>query len=438
MNKNLSGATQGTQDVVVILAVLLVLYTIFYIGFLFYKNYLMKKEAKTGVILEISLEKDSEQNPFAIEQLWTSFHGLYLPWHKRIFKSQPFFSFEIKSENTMKTKQKNITFNIWVPEEYKKFVVQRVLSIYPAAEIKVLKKDYIPADEMLIDNGGLLSIETAELGLAEHSAFSLKTFTDFDVDPLSSVTAAMTDLDNREVAIVQLVARPMSFRWRKKAERVLTRFEKSGRKPSHLPEWTNFFSGFLGTIFFVIDEIISGIFFRKPEFKDAKHTKTSLDGDRQKEMGEKTKRPPFSFQIRILVATPYDKQEAQMRVRNMIASFNDFEGPYNGLQKEFIINKKRTLSRMRNRHLQFLNNDDVVSTLELAGLAHLPNKNMKTPGLKKILSKKQEAPINLSDENSFAVAEFRDGRTPIGLDEKARMRHIYVTGMTGVGNRFAV
>lgn len=392
----------------------------------------MKQEAKTGVILEISLEKDSEQNPFAIEQLWSSFHGLYLPWHKRLFKAQPFFSFEIKSENTMKTKQKNITFNIWVPEEYKKFVVQRLLAIYPSAEVKVLKRDYMPSDEMLIDNGGVLTVETAELGLAEHSAFGLKVFKDFEVDPLASVTAAMTDLDNREMAVVQIVAQPVSFKWRKKAERVLARFERTGKKPNNLPEWTGFFAGFLGAIFFVIDEIISGIFFRNPDFKDSKPNKTSLDSDRQKEMGEKTKRPPFSFQIRIMFATPYDKQEAQMRIRNMIASFNDFEGPYNGIKKEIVLNKNRTLARMRNRHLHIFN-DDIISTQELAGLAHLPNKNMKTPGLKKILSKKQEAPINLSEENAFAVAEFRDGKQLIGLDEKARMRHIYVTGMTGVG-----
>jgi len=432
-NDNSLTSTHGIEDVIIIISIFIFAYILFYCFSLAYKVYLMRKEAKTGIILEISLEKDSEQNPFAIEQLWSSFHGLYLPWYKTIFKAQPFFSFEIKSENTMKTKQKNITFNIWVPEEYKKFVTQRILSIYPSAEIKVLKRDYIPQEEAAIENGGFLTIETAELGLSSHSAFSLKTFTDYEVDPLASVTAALTDLDNREIAIVQIVAQPISFKWRRKAERVLTRFERTGRKPNNLPEWTHFFSGLLGTVFFVIDEIINGIFTRNPDFKDGKVSKTSLDSDRQKEMGEKTKRPPFSFQVRLLFATPYDKQQAQVRIRNMVASFNDFEGPYNGLKKELVVYKKITLSRMRNRHLQIFN-DDIVSTQELAGLAHLPNKNMKTPGLKKILSKKQEAPINLSDENSFAVAEFRDGKTLIGLDEKARMRHIYVTGMTGVGN----
>jgi hypothetical protein len=258
----------------------------------------MKKEARTGVILEISLEKDSEQNPFAIEQLWSSLHGLYLPWYKRLFKPQPFFSFEIKSENTQRNKQKEISFNIWVPDEYKNFVRQKLLSIYPYADIKVLKRDYLPTHEMTTDGGGLLTVETAELGLHSDSAFSVRTFTDYETDPLNSVTAAMTDLENREMIVVQMVVQPVSYKWRQRAERVLSRFERTGRKPSNLPEWTNFFSGFLTGIFIVIDEVINGLFARRPEFKDSKPNNNSLDSDRQKEMGEKTKRPPFSFQIR--------------------------------------------------------------------------------------------------------------------------------------------
>ena len=423
-----------TFNYIWIISIVIGLYLLGYIGSLFYRTILMKKEEKTGVILEISLEKDSEQNPFAIEQLWTSFHGLSLPWHKRLFKAQPFFSFEIKSENSMKTKQKNITFNIWVPGEHKRFVTQRILAIYPSAEVKVLKRDYIPSHEMTVEGNGVLTIETAELGLQNHSAFSLKTFKDFELsDPLSSVTAALTDLDNRELAVVQIVAQPISYSWRRKAERVLARFEKTGKKPNNMPEWTNFFSGILGTIFFVVDEIISGLFFRNPDFKDSKTSKTSIDGDKQKEMAEKLKRPPYRFSVRILFATPHDSIEAKSRIRNIIASFNDFEGPYNGFKKETLLFKKHTLDRIRNRHLHVLDNDDIVTTLELAGIAHLPNKNMKTPGLKKIQSKKMEAPINLSDENSFAIAEFREGKQLIGLDEKARMRHMYVTGMTGVG-----
>src|SRR5690554_3353998 len=93
-----------------IITIGVILYTVVFSIVIIYQNSLIKKESKTGVILEISLEKDSEQNPFAIEQLWASFHGLYLPWYKRLFKAQPYFSFEIKSENSIRKQERNITF----------------------------------------------------------------------------------------------------------------------------------------------------------------------------------------------------------------------------------------------------------------------------------------------------------------------------------------
>ena len=418
---------------IIIASIVLVLYITAYTLNLFYQHKLMRKEAETGILFEVRLEKDSEQDPFSIEQLWSSFHGLYLPWYKRLFKAQPFFSFEIKSEHSNREKRKDITFNIWVPRDYANFVRQRILAIYPAAEIVKLKKDYIPSHEQTIEAGGFLTVKTAELGLQEDSAFALKTFDDYETDPLASVTSALTDLDNRETAVVQIVAQPVSTKWRRKAIKVLERYEKTGRKPTNLPEWTNFFSGFLGFAFGLVDSFLNGLFQRNPEFKEPKADKSTAKSAEQKDMFEKTRRLPYSFQVRLMFATPYDTADANSRIRDIVASFNDFEGEHNGLRKEVVLRPNKTLERMRNRHLHILDNDDIITTKELAGLAHLPNKNMKTPGLKKILSKKKEAPVNLADENPFAVAQFRDGQQLVGLDEKARMRHAYVTGMTGTG-----
>lgn len=384
---------------------------------------------ETGVLLEVLLEKDTETNPFSIEQFWSSFHGLYLPWYKRLFKAQPYLSFEIKSETDMSKKKKEITFNFWVPEEYKSMVKNRLLGLYPNAQINELKTDYMPDQD-----DTMRVLDTVELGLKEDSAFSIKTFDDFkDTDPLASITSALTELENREIAIVQIVARPHNDAWKRRAQRTLERYERSGRKPNKLPEWTNSFTAFLGIFFIVIDEIIHGFSGGRPvEVKPGKMG-SSVDSKNQKDMLEKVTRSPFAVQIRVLVGTPMGQLEAKERVRNIVASFHELEGPNNGIKKEYIVNKNRTLRRIKNRYLSFTNTDDILSTFELAAICHLPNKDVRTPGLKKIQSKQQENPVNVASDNAFAVAKFRDGQQAIGLDEKARMRHIYVSGMTGVG-----
>lgn len=403
--------------------------TVLYCIWLLWQNILIRNMTQTGTLLEVVLEKDTETTPLQVEQMWSSFYnGLYLPWFKRIGKAQPYMTFEIKSEHDNSKHKKEITFNIWVPSQYSSLIRQRITSLYKNAQVQVLRQDYIPD----IDNG-VHVIETAELGLADDSAFSIKTLKDFEEDPLNAITSAMSDMDNREIAIVQVVARPIAKKWRRKAERVLNRYEKTGKKPTKLPEWVNYFTGFFSFIFKIFDGLISAITYSKVD-PDIDTSSSSLDRDNQKQMLEKVTRNAFSIQVRILVGTPYGQEEAQDRIRNIIAAFKELDGAHNGFKKEFLFRKERTYYRMKERFYNVINNDDVASTFELAGFCHLPNKNNFTQNLKKVQSKRVEFSADIASESPFAFAVDKYGNEqPVGLDQDGRMRHVYVSGMTGVG-----
>lgn len=405
-------------------------YTTLHVLWILYQNSLVKKMIKTGVILEVVLEKDTDLSPTAIEQMWSSFHsGLYLPWYKRLNKPQPYISFEIKSENSMFKKKKEITFNIWVPENYKNLVKSTVMSFYSKAQINEIKEDYIPHQE-----DKMRVFETAELGLEEHSAFAIKMLENYETDPLSSITASMTDLQNREIAVVQLVARPISKKWRLRAQRVLERYEKSGRRPNKLPEWTNSFTALLAALYSILDWILDGIFMSKSPDVKVSVSKTSVDSHKQKEMLNKTSYNPFAIQVRVLSGTPFGKEKAQERVHNIVSNFKQLDGAHNGFKKEFLFRKERVHGRIKTRYFSMINNDDVLTTMELAGFCHLPNLNNSTPGLKKIQSKRTEFSSDIATENAFAYAmDTHGGERPVGLDQNGRMRHVYVSGMTGVG-----
>lgn len=414
--------------ILIIIGVVVIL-TLIYLLWLLWQNIMIRNMTESGTLLEVVLEKDTETTPLMVEQMWSSFYnGLYIPWYKRPFKPQPYITFEIKSEHDNSKQKKEITFNIWVPSKYSSLIKQRITSLYKNAQVQVLKDDYIPD----IDDGVHI-METAELGLSEDSAFSIKTFKDYDEDPLNAITSAMSDMDNREIAVVQIVTRPMPKKWRKRAGHILNKYEKTGKKPTKLPEWVNFIGGFFGFIFKIFDGLFSAIFYSnyEPEF-DTKSS--SLDKDNQKQMFEKVTRNAFSIQVRILVGTPYGQEEAQDRLRNIIAAFKELDGPHNGFQKEFLLRKKKTYYRMKERFYNVVNNDDIISTYELAGFGHLPNKNNFTQNLKKVQSKRAEFSADISMENAFAYAVDKYGNEQaIGLETDARMRHVYCSGMTGVG-----
>lgn len=414
---------------ILLAAVFLILYVICYVSWLHFQNARIKQMTQRGVLLEVVLEKDTETKHLAVEQMWAAFHsGLYIPWHKRIGKPQPYITFEIKSEHTAAKDKNEISFNFWMPEEYKSLIKQRILSLYPAAQIRELEEDYIPEED-----DRMRVIETVELGLKDDSAFAVKIFDNYDADPLSSITAAMTELENKEIAVVQVVTRPLSPSWRAKAERKLIRYERTGKKPIQLPEWAIGIGSFFGFFFMMIDGLLTTIFQSKaPTDVDTKGSK--LDSDNQKQILEKVKRNPFAFEIRILVGTPFGPTVAKEKVRNIVAAFKEMDGPHNSFHQHYVINKKKTYTKMKSRFLSVINNDDVLTSVELAGFGHLPNKQNFTPGLKKIQSKRTEIPVDAAAENPFAVAmDMMGNERPIGLDLNGRMRHIYVSGMTGVG-----
>ena len=419
--------------IIMILAISLVGYILGYLAWYLITMQQMKAMSEEASLLEVVLEKDTETNHLSVEQMWASFYsGLYIPWYKRPFQPQPHITFEIKSEHTVSKKKKEITFNFWVPQSFESMIRQRILGLYPKAQVRTLdleRDDYIPNEDDTIR-----AVETAELGLREDSAFSIKLFKDFEADPLSSITSSMSQLENKEIAVIQMVMRPLSPSWKRKAERILVKYERTGKRPNRIPEWVNATSFLFIGIFKLIQGILDTIFASKAPEGKPDMGNSSLDKDKQKEMLEKVRRNPFAFQVRVLVGSPLGQEEAKEKVRNIIASFKELDGPNNGFEKEFILNKKRTYTRMKHRHFNVTNNDDVLTAVELAGFAHLPNKTNFTPGLKKIQSKRTEFPADVSEDNAFAYAMDTQGNERrVGLDLNGRMRHVYVSGMTGVG-----
>lgn len=409
---------------------LIVLYTIVHIIWILYQNKLMEGATKKGVLLKVLLEKDSEVTPFEISQMWTSFHS-YLPWHKRFKRPQDRLSFEIVSTNHLKNgdAKKLISFNFWVPEDMVELVEERVIATYRYAEVIRLEEDYIPVPEDLD-----LTFEAAELTLREDNAFSIKQFQDIDVDPLSSILSTLSTVNENEVAVVQVMLRPAPYKWNARAGRVLSKYEKSKKKPGKMPEWTNYVGRFTKVFFAVAEHIISGFGGKSDDIKVAAPQQSSLDTANQKQMLEKVQYMGFETQIRILVGSPIGQEAAKGRLRRILSNFQELNSAHNGFKKNKYTTSVKVHERMKNRHFSVIKNQDVLSTIEIAGFAHLVNKTTTTPGIVYVQNKKQPFPNGIAKENPFAMAPDETGNMqPVGLDLLARLRHVYISGMTGVG-----
>ncbi|MGF9890890.1 DUF87 domain-containing protein [Priestia megaterium] len=418
------------QIVLTSILVLIVISTVIHILWVIYQNNLMKQSSTKGVLLKVLLEKDSEVTPFEISQMWTSFH-LYQPWYKRLKKPQEHFSFEIVSTNELKKgdAKKLISFNFWVPENMVEHVEERLLATYRYCEVVREKEDYMPEP----DNPDL-AFDAAELTLREDNAFSIKQFQDIEVDPLSSILSTLSTVNENELAVVQVMMRPAPYKWNGRAAKTLARYEKTKKKPGKMPEWTNYVGRFMRSFFAVLDHIISGFGGRPEDIKVDSPQQSSLDTVNQKQMLEKVQHMGFETQIRVMVGSPIGKDAAKARLRRILSNFQELNSLHNGFKKNKYTNSYKVHERMKNRYFNVIKNQDVLSTIEIAGFAHLVNKTTTTPGIVYIQNKKQPFPNGIAKEDPFAMAPDESGNLqPVGLDLLARLRHVYISGMTGVG-----
>lgn len=411
----------------------MILYSVFQGIWVYRQNSLMKKNSEDGVILQVLLETDSDVDILEIQQMWNSFYS-YLPQSKRWKKAQNHFSFEISASNKLVNDEpvKEITFNFWAPESMVELIQERVKSSYPYASIKRLDKseDYIPG----VDDPNVI-VEAVELTLEDSSAFSIRQLEDLEVDPLQSIMAPMTTVATDETVVMQVMLRPTSPKWNKRSEKILEKYERTKKKPSKLPYWLNYFNMFFRLGFIIFDELILGLIAKdKEEIKVDEHSGSSLDSTNQEQMLKKVQARGFETSTRILVASPLGREEAKNRAMRVVNTFEELRSHFNGFKVSGQHSSEKLHQLMIDRHFSTVKNRDVLTSLELKGYLHLVNKNITTRGISKTINKMQEFPNGVSTQNPFAASYDSAGEVKtVGLDMLARMRHVYITGMTGVG-----
>src|SRR5690606_33317135 len=91
-----------------------------------------------------------------------------------------------------------------------------VYAQYPNAEIRDVS-DYTQSKR-----SGQIYISTGIVELDKDFIFPVKTFRDFDVDPLAAITSAISDLKGSEEAWIQLLVRPVANYWQESSKKYIT------------------------------------------------------------------------------------------------------------------------------------------------------------------------------------------------------------------------
>ena len=400
------------------------------LAFLTYRNYRKLNRLKVlnvdSVLLMLEIPRENDKKELAAEQLFASLHGILRD--KQELKNsggvQEHLSFEIVSTAGQ------IRFYVWVPKILQSFVEGQIYSQYPTVQIYKMNEDYVDDRVKYPVN------YSTELGLVDNEALPIKTFDNFEVDPLAGITGTLAKLspDNTEELWIQILARPIPDDWHKNTTDKWIRKIKSGRRS---------ILGGTGIDWTWLVEAL-GALFRPPAGGTNSEVKVDLaerDTTRIAKAEEKATQLGYEVKIR-LAYLGKDQTDAKLNMQALVGTFKQYNSTnLNGFKQIGGSFNAADLDAYKMR--QFSDRGFILNISELASVYHLPHTSVETPNIVWASSKTAEPPAKLPvltgdisiDENisAFGLTNFRGINHQFGLLRRDRSRHVYIIGQTGAG-----
>ena len=441
-------------------------------------------------VLRVAVSKLNERGPIVAEQIYSAVHGIeenYSFWDYLAGRPMPRISLEIAN---VKNK---IQFFIWMPRIFKNVIESQIYAQYPDVEIEevddyakqpfeayeglVQKEDKVTAAEaapvqttLPVKYAKPLKPEfkhyavTAEFKLDDPDIYPIKRYSQFEdkltrlaAEPLAGITATLSKLNaTDEQAWIQITMEPVGDWWRKRGLKCL-RIISHGLFDnifwlSKLATRIYLARGFWRRLFlsplYFIAWVLRG--FRTQDISMKSSSGEDLDEqvsrahDREDPVSaavDKVTRLTFDVNIRIVYIPRRENLDmAEIKLNEIAGSFRQFDLPnLNSLGIARINqNNSQILKRYRQR---LVVSPMLINVEELATIYHLPNKDVGTPNVFWVTSRKLEPPHNLPlpgmvPDNELTLigkASFRGHQQLFGIKDVDRRRHIYIIGKTGMG-----
>lgn len=368
-------------------------------------------------LIVIKVPKNNEKTPLAAEQMFVALHGIFNPESK----FQEDLSFEIVAKNQF------IQFYVYIPIHLVDFVMGQIYAQYPTVEMEEAP-DYTQYE--LPSKG----IAATEFVLEKPEFYPLKTFVNFEVDPIASITAVLSNLKENEQIWIQTIISPADSTWQKNAQK----YSSAVRSGKPMGETTSrkIVKKASRVATEVLTQAVSGP--REPE-KPGEVKLSTMQEEGLKSIELKITKLGFKSKIRVLVIAK-DEETARGKIASITGAFKQFSSSaINGFTIKKVISDPSVVRIFQYRY--FGEDGYILNVEELASVFHFPNESVATPTIVWAGSKKGEPPADLplitkvpaEDLTVFAKTNFRNHVEKFGIKLKDRRLHMYVIGKTGTG-----
>lgn len=396
------------------------------LSYLTWRNYQQIDDAADieSTLLVLEIPRANDKSELAAEQLFASLHGI-LRDKKELRVTggkQEHLSFEIASVNGQ------IRFYVWVPKTLQSFVEGQIYAQYPTVQIYPADEDYTEHER---DHSVVYS---EELTTTASEFLPIRTFQNFEVDPLAGITGTLAKLESTgEELWIQVLVRPLADDWHSFADKWISGVKSGRGSVLGISGGAQWLGGVLEALW------------KPPEQGDGKETKGPEISERDKtRIAEAEKKATkLGYQVKIRLAYLGESQtSARQRMQALVGTFKQFNSTnLNGFKSSKANFGKEYLEKYRNR--SFIGDGFILNIEELASVYHLPHTNVETPNIVWASSKTAEPPAKLpiitgkdaTDDqiSAFGVTNFRGINHQFGMLRFDRSRHVYIIGQTGAG-----
>lgn len=364
--------------------------------------------------LRVRVPRHNEIKIEVAETMFASFQTLFRYGLHGIIKGQDHLGFEIVA------KDGSIDFYVSTPLHLQKLVEKQIHAYYPDAEIEQVPEYNIFRSDKYVDVVELTLRGPAYKPILRHKEIGE------EIDGLNSITSALSKMDPGEAAALQILISPAGAGWQSKGFKYIHKVQTVQQGGSYK----------VMTPFNIPSENqVQRAAQQPPDQPEAKTE--SVTGDPYKKIEEKISKPGFEAAIRFVVSAN-DKVAAEHYIESMVGAFGQFNDPAgNSFRKKgwpWNINKKLTIKNFVNKMMPAAFAKMILTSTELATIFHFPNKNVVTPNINWLLSKKSAAPVTISDQGLYlGKSIFRGIETKVHILPDDRRRHMYIIGQTGTG-----
>jgi len=415
---------------------------------------------------EHETKKDFKEKIGMMSMFYKAVHKLSEAWAKDSILNWIFNHSKISLE--LVYDKSKVTFFIVTYKNYINLITQHLTSVYTDAEILIVdpKKDYVDLQE----KGYFM--RAASLAKEHDDVFPLKTFKYLEDDPINNFTNVFGWLDANDKAVFQMVIKPESSSYNKKAMKAAWLVAKWKYKKNKVGSLSFLWK----PLWFLFNPVRILIEWSDAAVKDWTNAPWASEWDSykifnqaetesQKLMWEAAAQPAFACSIRVLVSSK-EYQNCQDWVHAIVSAASIFTDEYNNaldnpqiIEDTFpkIISKLRYFG-FKNKLVWFFQNISFFSTDEVTTIFHMPDiKYNPSPIIKWLDYKKLPVPSNLRVPKEATLLEktneswiselthvklwwfpvykdwiilwwneYRNKKTPIYFSRKDRWRHHYV------------